>query len=122
MDYIFSKSFFFIYIISTNSRKGVIGFTPGVFQCVYLELFISFVHSVGTIIKAKCSPFNQGVIQQPIMSINKVITPMAELSDPPSYLLDLFLSSRLFKVKILFNKHQYTFVYFNDLYILHLIC
>ena len=35
--------------------------------------------------KEKCSPFNQCIIQQPIMSINKVITPMTELSDPPSY-------------------------------------
>ena len=36
-------------------------------------------------VKEKCSPFNQGIIQQPIMPIHKVITPMTELSDPPSY-------------------------------------
>ena len=35
--------------------------------------------------KMKCSPFNQGIIQQSIMSSNKVITHMTELSDPPSY-------------------------------------
>ena len=74
----------FLLIIFTNSRKSAIGFTPGVFQGVYFEVFISFVHSFGIIIKEKCSPFNQGIIQQPIMSINKVITPMTELSDPPS--------------------------------------
>ena len=68
----------------TNSRKSVIGLTPGVFQGVYFEVFIFFVHSFGIIIKEKCSPFNQGIIQQLIMSINKVITPMTELSDPPS--------------------------------------
>ena len=44
------------------------------------------MHSFGIIIKKKCSPFNQGIIQQPIMSINKVITAMTELSDPPSYM------------------------------------
>ena len=71
--------------IFTNSRKSVIGFTPGVFQGVYFEVFISFVNSFGIIIKGKGSPFNQGIIQQPIMSNNKVITPMTELSDPPSY-------------------------------------
>ena len=43
------------------------------------------MHSFGIVIKEKCSPFNQGIIHQPIMSINKVITPMTELSDPPSY-------------------------------------
>ena len=86
MDYIFSKSFFF-QIIFTNSRKSAIGFTPGVFQCVYFEQFISFVHSFGIIIKEKCCLFNQGIKQQPIMSINKVITPMIKLSDPHSYIL-----------------------------------
>ena len=50
-----------------------------------LSKYISFVHYFGIIIKEKCSPFNEGTIQQPIMSINKVITPMTELSDPPSY-------------------------------------
>ena len=75
----------FLEIIFTNSRKSAIGFTPSVFQGVYFEVFISFVHSFGIIVKKKCSPFNQGIIQQHIMSINKVITPMTELSDPPSY-------------------------------------
>ena len=70
----------------TNSRKRASGFTPGVFQGVCFEVFTSFVHYFGIIIKAKCSPFNQGIIQQPIMSINKFITPMTEHSDPPSYL------------------------------------
>ena len=79
MDNIFSKSF------SLNSRKSAIGFTPGVFQGVCFEVFISFVHSFGIIIKEKCSPFNQGIIQQSIVSVNKVITPMTELFDPPSY-------------------------------------
>ena len=68
---------------SVNARTS--GFTPGVYQCVYFEVFISFVHYFGIIIKEKCSPFNQGIIQQPIMYINKVITLMTELSDPPSY-------------------------------------
>ena len=72
-------------IIFINSRKRAIGFTPGVFECVYFEVFISFVHSFGIVVKKNCSPFNQGIIQQSIMSINKVITPMTELSDPPSY-------------------------------------
>ena len=71
--------------IFTNSRKRASGFTPGVFQCVYFEVFISYGHYFGIIIKMKCSPFNQGIIQQFIMSINKVITPMTVLSDPPSY-------------------------------------
>ena len=70
----------FLSIIFTNSRKSAIGFTPGVF----FKVFISFVHSFGIIVKEKCSPFIQGIIHQPIMSINKVITPMTELSDPPS--------------------------------------
>ena len=87
--------FVFLSIIFTNSRKSAIGFTPGVFQGVYFEVFISFVHSFGIIVKEKCSHFNQGIIQQPIMSINKVITPMTELSDPPSYFVQ---SSELDKV------------------------
>ena len=58
----------FLYMIFTNSRKGAIGFTPSVFQGVYFEVFISFVHSFGII------------MQQPIMSINKVIKRMTELS------------------------------------------
>ena len=32
-----------------------------------------------------CSLFNQGIIQQPIMPIYKVLTPMTELYDIPSY-------------------------------------
>ena len=77
----------FLQIIFTNSRKSAIGFTPGVFQCVYFGVFISFLHSFGMVVQKNCSPFNQVIIQQPIMSINKVITPMTELSDPPSYTL-----------------------------------
>ena len=72
-------------IIFTNSRKRASGFTPGVFQGMYFEVFILFVHCFGIIIKEKCSTFNPGIIQQPIMYINKVITPMTELSEPPSY-------------------------------------
>ena len=84
MDYFFFRVVFFS-IIFTNSRQSAIGFTPGVFQGVFFEVMISFVHSFGIIVKKKCSPFNHGIIHQPIMSINKVITPMTELSDPPSY-------------------------------------
>ena len=51
-------------MVFTNSRKSAIGFTPGVFQGVYFEVFISFVHSFGIIIKEKCSPFNQGIIHR----------------------------------------------------------
>ena len=76
----------FLYIIFTNSRKRASGFTAGVFQCVYFKLFISFVHYFGIFIKEKRSPFDQGIIQHPIMFINKVITPMTELSDQSSYL------------------------------------
>ena len=71
--------------IFTNSRKRASGFTPGVFHGVYFDLFISFVHYLGIIIKKKGSPFNQDIIQEPIMSINKVITPMTELSDLSSW-------------------------------------
>ena len=46
-------------------------------------LFLSFI-IFGIIIKEKYSPFKQGIIEQHIMFINKVITPMTELSDPPS--------------------------------------
>ena len=70
--------------IFTNSRKRASGFIPGVFQGAYFELFISFLHCFGIIIKQKCSAINQGIIQQPIMSIYKVKTPMTELSDTPS--------------------------------------
>ena len=49
---------------------------------------MSFGHYFDIIIKKKCSPFNQGIIQQSIMFINKVIIPMTELSDPPSYLAE----------------------------------
>ena len=83
-------------IIFTNSRKRASGFTPGVFQGMYFEVFISSVHCFGIIIKEKCSPFNQGIIQQPIMYINKVITPMTELSEPPSYLGRVMCGSRKF--------------------------
>ena len=41
------------------------------------------MHSFGIIIKEKCSPFNSGIIQQPIMSINKVIT-----QNFPSFIFD----------------------------------
>ena len=94
-------------IIFTNSRKRAIGFTPGVFQGVCFEVFISFRHDFGIIIKMKCSPFNQGIIQQFIMSINKVITSMTELSDPPSYIyiyvnaLSLMLVSSGFPILII---------------------
>ena len=57
-------------------------------RCLSRRLFrrIYFFRAFfGIIIKEKCSPFNQGIKQQPIMSINTVITPMTELSDPPSY-------------------------------------
>ena len=74
-------------IIFTYSRKRASGFTPCVFQGMYFEVFISFVHCFGIVIKEKCSPFNQGIIQQPIMYINKVITPMTELSEPPPRIL-----------------------------------
>ena len=59
----------------TRKKSGTMNF----------KVFISFVHSFGIVVKEKRSPFNQGIIHQPIMSINKVITPMTELSDPPSY-------------------------------------
>ena len=41
-----------------KKKKTYHGFTPGVFQGVYFELYISFVHYFGIIIKKKCSPFN----------------------------------------------------------------
>ena len=56
-------------------------------------LFLSCI--VFGIIKVKYSPFNQGIIQQPIMSINKVITTMTEISDPPAlvfYCNNMFIS------------------------------
>ena len=55
------------------------------FKASISKYLFLFVHCFGIIIKEKCSPFNQGIIQQPIMSINKVITPMTKLSEPPSY-------------------------------------
>ena len=67
--------------IFTTSRKRASGFTPGVFQGVYFELFISFVHYLGITIKEKCSPFKQGIIQKPIMSINKVLTHLAYIAN-----------------------------------------
>ena len=81
--------------IFTNSRKRTSGFTG-----VYIDLFISFVHYFGIIIKGKCSSFNQGIIHQPIMSINKVITHMTELSDPPSYIPE--------------NYHEYAFCMYRE--------
>ena len=78
-------------IIFTNSRKRESGFTTGVFQGVYFEVFISKMHYFVIIIKEKCSPFNQSIIQQPVMSINKVITPMTELSDLPSYMFTIII-------------------------------
>ena len=84
IDVLYFFEVVFLYIIYTNSRKHVIGFTPGVFQGVYFEVFISFVHCFVIIIKEKCSPFKQGIIQQHIMSINNVKTLMKELSDPSS--------------------------------------
>ena len=42
-------------IIFTNSRKRASGFTPGVFQGMYFEVFILFVHCFGIIIKEKCT-------------------------------------------------------------------
>ena len=72
-------------IIFTNSRKRTSGYTPGTFQGVYFEVLISFVHCLGIIIKKKCNPFNQGIKQQTVMSIHKIITPMTELTDPTSY-------------------------------------
>ena len=83
----------FLKIIFTNSRKSAIGFTPGVFQGDYFGVFIYFGHSFCIIIKKKCSPFNQGIIQHSIMSINKDITPMTELSDPPSYCVSTNVST-----------------------------
>ena len=98
MDYIF------LLIIFTYSRKSAIGFTPGVFQGVYFKVFISFVHSFGIVVKEKRSPFNQGIIHQPIMSINKVITPMTELSDPPSYCeADLRLCFRICRLLVYYS-------------------
>ena len=82
-------------LIFTNSRKRVSGFTPGVFQGMYFEVFIWFVHCFGIIIKEKCSPFNQVIIQQPLMYINKVITPMTELSEPPSYISTKFMINNI---------------------------
>ena len=79
----------FLLIIFTISRKRASDFTPGVFQGVCFEVFVSFMQCFGIIIKEKCSPFDQGIIQQPITSINKVITPMTELSDPPSSLSEI---------------------------------
>ena len=68
------------------SRKRASGLTPGVFQGVYFEVLFSFMHCFGIIIKEKCSPFDQGIRLQPIISINKVITLtcITELSDPSS--------------------------------------
>ena len=59
------------------------------------DIFLSCI-----IVKKKCSPFNQGIIQQHIMSINKVITPMTELSEPPSYMNFAELESLMFTCQV----------------------
>ena len=76
----------FLQIIFTNLRKRASGLPLVSFKASISKYLFLFVHCFGIIIKEKCSPFNQGIIQQPIMSINKVITPMTELSEPPSYI------------------------------------
>ena len=43
-----------------------------------VEQFVSFVQFFCNIIKEKCCPLNEGIIQQPSMSIHKVITTMTE--------------------------------------------
>ena len=68
--------------IFTNSRKRAIGFLS---RRLFLSIYF-FRALFGIIIKEKCSPFNRGIMKQSIMSINKVITSMTELSDPPSYI------------------------------------
>ena len=50
------------------------------FRTIYFFRALLWHHYEG-----KCSPFNQGITQQLIMSTNIVITPMTELSDPSSY-------------------------------------
>ena len=55
--------------------------------CFSSYLCTNIGHYFGIIIKESCSPFKQCIIQQPIISINKVITPVTELSDPPSYVV-----------------------------------
>ena len=64
---------------------------------------MSFGHYFDIILKKKCSPFNQGIIQQSIMFINKVTIPMTELSDPPSYqpLLNISNYRKFAKLKML---------------------
>ena len=86
MDYIFSKSFFFKQYSQIQEKVPLVLPQVSIKASTSNNLFQSFVHSFGIIIKEKCSSFNQGIKQQPIMSINKVITPMTELSDPSSYL------------------------------------
>ena len=83
MDYFFFEVNF-LKTIFTNSRISALGFTPGIFQCIYLEVFISFGHSFDIIIKKKYSPFNPGIIQQSIIYTNKTKSPITELSDPSS--------------------------------------
>ena len=80
---IFFRSRFSLNIF-TNLRKRASGLHLVSFKASISKYLFLFVHCFGIIIKEKCSPFNQGIIQQPIMSINKVITPMTELSEPPS--------------------------------------
>ena len=71
MDYIFSKSFFFKNI--HRFKKTCQWFYPR-YLSRYFVVFISFVRYFGIIIKERCSLCNEGIIQQPIVSINKVIT------------------------------------------------
>ena len=98
-------------IIFTNSRKRASSFTPGVFQGVDFKVFISVAHYFGIIIKEKYSPFKQGMIQQPIMSSNKVITPMTELPDPPSYIgTSIYFSTKLNLNTFIFQCNHITLI------------
>ena len=62
------------------------------------------------IIKEKCSPFNQGIIQKSIMSINKVTIPLTELSDPPSY----FRTETVSQVPVVLKKYIQHLSLMND--------
>ena len=53
----------FLYKIFTNPRKRASGVTPDVLQGVYFEVFNSFAHYFGIIVKEKISPFNQSILQ-----------------------------------------------------------
>ena len=83
------------------------------FKASISKYLFLFVHCFGIIIKEKCSPFNQGIIQQPIMSINKVITPMTELSEPPSYCKFGNIRENLIFVKLL--PHEFNILANKDL-------